>query len=278
MKKRLLIFTIVILIIIALFAGCGAPVSATSTYSDSISVSIVPSPAVSITVIPTTPPDVTPTGTSVSEEADDDTKAVTYDGWTYYLDINDTVVTVYSEDPPLHKKLAADGSGDQQLGIRGFEFDIISSYIYVDSNDPDLNAVGTQTWTTTRMNLDGSDKKKLEYGSMSARFLPTGEQKFYFTTLGDSAIYISDFACENVTTLMVDLPNKSDLDKKLDKNKILQLDITEVADGLINFGAVFSSQNGTMLYSGSYKIAVGGTNVEKIKGTYYYYSSQNDNE
>jgi len=213
----------------------------------------------------------------MSDSGDEDTKSVTLNGNVYYLDNSDPIAANFSEDPPLHVK-KTDGNSDQELGIRGFQFDIIGNYIYVDSNDPDLNASGAQTWSTIRMNLDGSGKKVLEYGSMSARFIPQGEQTFYFTTLGDSAIYISDFSCENVTTMMVDLPDKSDLDKKLDKNKVLQLNITDVSNGLINFDAIFSSEDGTVLYDGLYTITVDGKTVEKIKGTYYYYSSQNDSE
>ena len=267
--KKILMIMLVIMFSAVFLGGCNGTSSSTTPLSSSSLV--IPSSS----LIPITSPDMSPADVSASpdEGQDDEAKAITYNGWIYYLDVNDPVVVDYNEDPPMHMK-KIDGSSDQQLGIRGFEFDIIGNYIYVDSNDPDLDENGTQTWSTTRMNLDGSDKKKLEYGSMSARLIPQGEQEFYFTTMGDGAIYISDFSCENVTTLIIDLPDKSELDKKLGTDKVLQLGINEITNGSINFDVTFSTEDGIELFSGSYKITADGKTIEKSKGTYFSYGSQ----
>ena len=270
MRKTVLVFAFII-VFAAVCGGCASMPAAASATPVATAATAAPSPTYS--PVPTTPPEQTPEVKGSDEQ--DETNSVTLDGKVYYLDVNDPVAADYSEDPPLRVK-NTDGSSDMALGIRGFQFDIIGSYIYVDSNDPDLSSAGEQTWSTTRMNLDGSGKQMLEYANMSSRLVPQGEQKFYFTTLGDSAIYISDFACENVTTVIVELPDRSELDRKLDKNKILNLSIDGVADGAINFKASFVSQNGTELYNGTYKISADGSSIEKIKGTYYYYSSQNE--
>lgn len=262
--------TVIILavaLLMALLAGCTSPASSTAGTSPSL------------TPVPTTQPESAPTAGNASpeEELGEDANAITQGDWVYYLDVNDPVVVNYSEDPPLHMR-KTDGSGDVQLGIRGFRFDIIGDYIYLDSNDPDLDANGTQVWNTTRMKLDGSEKRVLEYGSMSLRLRPEGEQKFYFTTMGDSAVYISDFACENVETLVLNLPDKSEIDGKLGTDKLLQVDISEVKNGSINFEVTFSNSDGIELYSGSYKTTTDGKTVEKVKGTYYSYSSQNESD
>jgi hypothetical protein len=275
--KKLLIIIMILILFGTIGSGCAAQASSSDVVSalPSSSASASLTPSVSLTPIPTTPPDVTPEAVSAGDAEDEDTKSVTLNGNVYYLDIKDPVAADYNEDPPLHVK-KTDGSGDNGLGIRGFQFNIIGNYIYIDSNDPDLSAAGTQTWSTFRVKLDGSEKRELEYGCMS-RFIPQGEQKFYFTTLGDSALYVSDLSCENVTVLTVDLPNKNTLGK-LDTNKILQIDITGVASGVINFDAVYLSTNGTMLYSGSYTINVDGTNIALVKNTdkVYNYVPQND--
>jgi hypothetical protein len=249
----------------AIFAGCAAPVSSAA------------SEAPSATPVRTTPPDETPAGNSLSAELGEDSNAITHDGWIYYLDINDPVVTDFNEDPPVRMR-NTDGSEDKQLGIRGFQFDVIGDYIYVDSNDHDIDAGGAQTWSTTRLNFDGTDMMRLEYGSMSKRLVPEGEQKFYFTTMGDSAVYISDFACENVETLIVNLPDKAEIDSKLGAEKTLQLNISEVTSAAINFDATFSNADGVQVYSGEYSITKDGAAVQKIKGTYYSYSSQTEGD
>jgi hypothetical protein len=251
----------------ALLGGCSSPASSISSASA----------APSSTPVPTTQPDETPAGGTADGELGEDSNAITHGEWVYYLDVNDPVVVDFNEDPPVAMQ-KADGSGSEQLGIRGFQFDVIGDYLYVDSNDPDLDANGAQTWYTTRVTLDGSEKKVLEYASMSARLSPEGEQKFYFTTKGDSAIYISDFSCENVETLMVNLPDKSELDGKLDAEKVLQLDINSVENGTIDFDATFSSSDGLALYDGNYKMSADGKTVEKVKGTYFSYSSQNESD
>lgn len=255
----------VLMLSAAIFAGCAAPVSSAA------------SEAPSATPVRTTPPDETPAGNSLSAELGEDSNAITHDGWIYYLDINDPVVTDFNEDPPVRMR-NTDGSEDKQLGIRGFQFDVIGDFLYVDSNDHDIDAGGAQTWSTTRLNFDGTDMMRLEYGSMSKRLVPEGEQKFYFTTMGDSAVYISDFACENVETLIVNLPDKAEIDSKLGADKTLQLNISEVTSAAINFDATFSNADGVQVYSGEYSITKDGAAVQKIKGTYYSYSSQTEGD
>ncbi len=249
----------------ALFAGCAAPASSTSSETPSA------------TPVPTTAPDETPGANSQAAELGEDSNAITHNDWIYYLDINDPVVVDFNEDPPVRMR-KTDGSEDKQVGIRGFQFDIIGDYVYVDSNDPDIDADGAQTWSTTRLNLDGTGMKRLEYGSMSKRLVPEGEQKFYFTTMGDSAVYISDLACENVETLIVNLPDKAEIDGKLDADKTLQLNINDAVNGTVNFDATFSNADGVQVYSGEYSIAKDGAAVQKIKGTYYSYSSQTEGD
>lgn len=263
---KLLILLLVIIAATGLFIGCAKNAESSDAAQETTA---LPSPAK--TPIATTQPDITPEPDPVQEE--EDYMATIHEGWIYYLDVNDPVVIEYSEDPLLHKKLE-DESEDVSLDIRGFNFNIIGDYIYIDSNDLDLDETGIQTWGTTRMNLDGSGRRKLEYGSMSARMIPEGEQKFYFTTLGDSAIYVSDFSCENVQTLTINLPDKADLDNKLGTANVLQLSITDIADGKITFDVTISAEDGTILYGGSYNTTIVGTSTEKLSGTYYEYGSQ----
>lgn len=256
MKKPLIIlFTI--LCTIALLGGCASPALSTASAPSSSSSQNPSNP---------TPTDTAPASASPKEDQGGSNN-ITHEGWTYYLDENDGAVVNYGEDAPLHMK-KSDGTGDQDLHIRGFNLDIIGDYIYIDSHDPDLGAKGEKTWSTTRLNLDGTGRKELEYGSMSVRYIPEGKQEFYFTTTGDSAIYVSDFSCENVTVLMVDLPDKSELDNKLGADKVLQLDINGVEDGWIDFDATFATKDGTALYNGTYKITGDGTSIKKVKGEY----------
>lgn len=262
MKKHLCILCIVVMIA-ALAAGCApaAPASAETAAGPSV------------TSIPTTPPDATPGADAAALQLDEDAKAVTHDEYVYYLNIQDPAVVDFNEDPPLRMS-KTDGSGDQDLMIRGFQFDVIGDYIYVDSNDPDADAGGVQTWSTTRMGLDGSDKVKLEYAGMSVRYLPEGEQSFYFTTAGDCAIYAADYACENVRLIAVALPNQSDISARISAGSVLQLTINEIKDGTINFDATFSTADGIAEYNGVYNISEDGAKIEKVKGTYYSYGTQ----
>ncbi len=262
--KKLIGMLMILVVSIALLSGCGAA-AASASASESAPPSAAP--------IATTPPDAGPTPAPASAALDEDAMPVTVNGLVYYLNINDQAVTDFNEDPPLYR-MKEDGSENTDLGIRGFQYSIIGDYIYVDANDDDLDVNGTQTWGTTRMGLDGSGKVKLEYASMSARFIPEGEQSFYFTTMGDSAIYVSDFACENVKTLIVTLPDKSELDSKIGTDNVLQLTINKIENATINFDATFSTKDGLAKYNGNYNISEDGQTIEKVKGTYYSYGSQ----
>jgi hypothetical protein len=197
----------------------------------------------------------------------------TYQGWSYYLDNKDSAVVDYNEDPPLHRKKTDDGTGDESLNIRGFNFDIIGDYIYINCYDADLGENGERIWSTMRLNPDGSEKTKLEFGCMSVRYIKEDEKKFFFTTMDDSAIYISDFAGENVTALAITLPDHTELAKKIEKDSSLHLDINGVENGQIKFDATYSTANGIERYNGSYQISEDGKSIKKLKGTYYSINS-----
>lgn len=218
--------------------------------------------------IPTTPPDFEPSPTP----GDAALGGITVDGWTYYLDESDAAAVNYGEDPPLRRK-SADGAGDEALGIRGFNFDVIGGYLYLDSKYPVLDTDGTQAWYTTRISLGGFEQKRLEYGSMSARLVPEGAQKFYFTVAGDLAVYVSDAACESVNVLLITLPDQSELDRKLDANRDMLLDIDSVENGKITFVITFTTPEGIQMYKGTYTMSEADSSVEKVSGTYYDYKS-----
>ena len=261
--KKILSILFILIMIAAMFGGCADPASASG------SAGTTPSSSASGTPVPTTPPDsVLATATPNDGLAG----AVTVDGWTYYLNEEDVTTLEYGEDPPLCRK-SSDGASSEDLGLRGFQFDIISSYLYLDSNYPDLDENGNQTWYTTRMSLDGTGQQRLEYGSMSERLIPEGSSQFYFTVAGDSAVYVSDFACEGVTVLLVTLPDSGDLDSKLGSQKLLQLDISGVEGGWITFAVTYLTPEGIQMYKGTYKISADGATIEKISGTYYDYQT-----
>lgn len=262
--KKLIGILMILSLSAMLLSGCNAA---------AVSASASASAAPSAEPIATTPPDAAPTPEPASAELDEDAMPVTLNGLVYYLNIKDPAVTDFNEDPPLCV-MKEDGSENQDLGIRGFQFSIIGDYIYVDSNAADLDSNGTQTWGTTRLNLDGSGKVKLEFASMSVRAVPEGEQSFYFTTMGDSAIYASDFACENVKVLTVTLPDKSELDGRIGTNNVLQLTINKIENATINFDATFSTADGLAKYNGNYNMSEDGQKIDKVKGTYYSYGSQ----
>ena len=266
-KKSIAILIVIIVTVAVFAAGCSKSESSSEEPGTSPDVSLTPSR----TPIATTEPTETDEPDTVEEE--EDYMSVTFGGWIYYLDVNDPVVVEYSEDPPLHRK-TEDENAEVSLDIRGFNYDIIGDYIYIDSNDVDFDETSIQTWSTTRMNLDGTNKKRLEYGNMSARLVQENEQKFYFTTLGDLAVYVSDYSCENVVTLNINLPDKSELDEKLGTDNVLQMTISSIANSFIEFDVSISAQNGTILYGGTYKTSTAGTSTEKISGTYYEYGSQ----
>ena len=258
--KKYLIIGLAVLLIAAIVGGCG------DAKPTSASASTTPSPAATVEPVATTAPDVTATPAN-----DEGQNTVSADGWTYYLNEEDAVAVNYGEDPPLLRKNST--GSDEDLDIRGFGFDIIGDYIYVDSNYPDLDENGNQIWYTTRMSLDGSEKRRLEYSSMSARVIPEGEQKFYFTTARESAVFVSDFSGENVTPLIVALPDMSELDQKLSSSKEMQMDINEIKDGSIGFDVTFLTAEGIQMYKGTYKMAEDGSGIEKVSGTYYDYKS-----
>ena len=237
--------------------GCAKP-------ADSSSVTDAPQPVETPTPIPTTAPDV------VAAPADEEEGAVLADGWTYYLDEDETAVTDYGEDPRLCRK---NESSVEDLGIRGFAFDVIGDYIYVDSRYPDLDDKGNQAWYTTRMSLDGLDKRRLEYASMSARLKAEDGQHFYFTTAGESAVFVADLACENVTPLIVNLPDADELNKKLDADRELQLDIESIEGGRFKLSVTFVTPDGIQMYKGTYAMSLDGSAIEKKSGTYYDYKS-----
>ncbi len=246
-------------LIAALAGGCSKEVSTGAA-------SPTPLPSPSGAPIPTTAPDVADVSASA---ASPDEGAVTVNGWTYYLNEEDAATVNYGEDAPLHRK-SEDGI-DENLGLRGFGFDIIGDYIYLDSSYADLDENGNRRWYTTRISLDGSKSRRLEYGSMSARVVTA--QKFYFTVAGDSAIYASDLKCENVAALLIALPDQSDLDRKLDSNREMQLDIDTVEGETIAFGVTFITPEGIQMYKGNYKMSESGTGIERVSGTYYDYKS-----
>jgi|AGTN01.2.fsa_nt_gi hypothetical protein len=257
--RRLLWVLLAITLVAAAFGGCAKEAS-----------SDLPSASASVSSgapIPTTAPDAEAVSASPGNGGEG---SVTVDGWTYYLNEEDAATINYGEDPTLRRK-TEDGGSDEDLRTRGFAFDIIGDYIYLDSNYPNLDTNGNQTWYTTRMSLDGSEQRRLEYGSMSTRLVLA--QKFYFTVAGDSAIYVSDFACEDVAVLPIALPDVSDLDKKLASDREMQLDVDSVAGGWITFIVTFVTPEGIQMYKGTYKMAEDGSGAEKVSGTYYDYES-----
>ncbi len=261
--KKVLSILIIFIMAAAMLAGCADPASA------SAAAGTTPSLSPDGTPVPTTPPD---TVLATPEPNDGLDGALSVDGWTYYLNEEDAITAEYGEDPPLCRKNDETAEAED-MGLRGFQFDIIGSYLYLDSNYADLDENGNQTWYTTRMSLDGTGQRRLEYRSMSERLIPEGSSQFYFTVAGDSAVYISDFACENITVLMITLPDSNDLDSKLGSKKELQLDISEVEGGIITFAVTYLTPEGIQMYKGTYKISIDGTTVEKISGTYYDYQS-----
>lgn len=266
-NMKILVVMLLNLMILILIAGCAVSSSSASASAATPDVNSPSIPAEDLA-----PAD---TASAALSKDEDINKEKSYKEWLYYLDEKDPVVTDYNEDPPLHMK-KADNSGDVNLGIRGFSFDIIGDYIYIDLRNPDLGASGERTWITARMNPDGSGKTELEYGCMSARLIPDGEQKFYFTSMGDSAIYISDFSCENVSALIVKLSDESEIDNKLGSEKTLQLDIKGVSNGLIDFEATFSNLEGLELYNGLYNITADGQTIKKVKGSYINRSKESE--
>ncbi len=257
-KKLTCLLPALLLSAFALAACADKPVSAPEA---------TPAPAVTAAPVSTTPPERTEAG----QPGDENSNEIVAGGWTYYLDENNAVVTDYGEDPPLHRKNAA--GLNEYLEIRGFAFDIIGEYIYLDSSYPYPDESGNHAWYTTRMALDGSDKRRLEYGSMSARLVPEGEQRFYFTTARECAVFAADFTFENVTPLIVTLPDESEIAGKLDADRELQLDISDIAGGQISLSVTFLTPAGIQMYKGSYKMATDGTGIEKLNGTYYDYES-----
>jgi hypothetical protein len=123
------------------------------------------------------------------------------------------------------------------------------------------------------MGLDGTDQRRLEYGCMSTRFIPEGAQQFYFTIAGDSTVYVSDFAAENVKALPIALPDTDELNRKLASGREMQLDIDGVADGEVTIIVIFATSEGIQMYKGTYLVAEDGSGTEKVSGTYYDYQS-----
>jgi len=261
--KKILSILIILAMATAMLAGCADPASA------SVSAEMTPTPTPFGTPVPTTAPDVVP---ATPTPDDGISGAVSLNGWLYYLNEADAITAEYGEDPPLCRK-NEETESVEDMGLRGFQFDIIGSYLYLDSNYPDLDENGNQTWFTTRMSLDGTGQRRLEYRSMSERLIPEGANQFYFTVAGDSAVYISDFSCESITVLMITLPDSSDLNRKLGSKKELQLDISGVEGGWITFAVTYITPEGIQMYKGTYKISTNGATVEKISGTYYDYQT-----
>ncbi|MGI5918345.1 MAG: hypothetical protein ACOX8N_01610 [Christensenellales bacterium] len=257
MRKRATWILCIGLALALVLAGCAKP-------ADSPSVAGTPQPVVTPMPIPTTAPDVAAT------PADEEEGIVLADGWTYYLDEDEIAVTDYGEDPRLCRK---NESSVEDLGIRSFAFDIIGDYIYADSRYPDLDDKGNQAWYTTRMSLDGSGKRRLEYASMSARLMAEDGQHFYFTTAGESAVFVADLACENVTPLVVNLPDADELNKELDADRELQLDIESIESGRFKLSVTFVTPDGIQMYKGTYAMSLDGSAIEKKSGTYYDYKS-----
>ncbi len=91
-----------------------------------------------------------------------------YNEWVYYLVHSNEAIWGNYE---LHRK-KGDGTTDEYLGISGFGFSFADQYLYVDTTT-DLGV-----WVTTRCNLDGSSKQRLNYRGMS-RYFKDGVMYFY---------------------------------------------------------------------------------------------------
>jgi hypothetical protein len=64
-----------------------------------------------------------------------------------------------------------------------------------------------------------------------------------------------------------------ELNKKLDANRDLQLDIDAIEDGAFTLGVTFLTPDGIQMYKGTYSMALDGSKIEKKSGTYYDYES-----
>ncbi len=245
MKKRLAIL-LAALIAAALMAGCSAPANAQNT----------PAPS------GTANGDISAMATDSTDTADPEDGMTVAGEWQYYLDYNDPVSMDNGEAPPLHRQ-KLDGSNDTNLGVQGDGFQIIGNYIYLDSyvQDQDDN----QYNSTTRLDLDGTNAKKLEYSDMY-RFVPPGSQTMYFTAGGDSVIYVSDLACENVTTLPIALPDQNDIESKIGKQYVTIISISDISDGMITYTVDLTTPTGEDLYTGLYKTTLDGKTTTRIEG------------
>lgn len=256
--KKLLAILVAGLIAVVLMAGCSAPASAkatpapTDTASEAIS--------------------ATPTDDTDAQDPEDEMQVA--GDWQYYLQSNDPVTADTGEPPPLHRQ-KLDGSNDTDLGIRGDDFEIFGNYIYLDVIEQSDDETQPTFISTTRLNLDGSNAKKLEYSDME-RFVPEGGQTMYFTTGGDSVIYVSDLACEEVKTIPITLPDQKELQSKLGTDYITQIDIIEMEkdatgtkDNAIQYNVTLKkSDQSADLYYGIYTTTLDGKTTTKGEGNY----------
>jgi hypothetical protein len=258
--KKLMTIVLAVLTAAVLLAGCSTPASSAATptplASDTATVSAAPGDSAA------------PADTAIEDDSDGDIgKKITIGDTSYYLDLNDPSVTDNNEDPPLHM-VKTDGSNDKNLNIQGFDFDIYGNYIYLDQTDPNLNEDGNTTWSTVRLNLDGTGMKKLEYGNMASRYLPDGSQTFYFTTEGDSAIYTSDLACENVQAHTITFPDKKDLDTKLGTEYVTSITGITIENNQLKYDVTLQTVAGMDLYYGTYRTSLDFATTTKDVGNY----------
>ncbi len=186
------------------------------------------------------------------------------DGWIYYFDIDNPM-----EDPGsgenyyyIHR-MKQDGSGDKNLKVKGFRFDMAGRYLYADEN---LSFGDFGHWDTYRYNQDGSGRKKLKYGDME-RFSKDG--KLYFSLFNESAFYISDTKCENVKKMKVKVPDEKAIQQKLDYPGETFVHVYDARDGWVYFEYEITDEGPSTLYCGHYRIQMTGGNVEKVDTGFY---------
>lgn len=285
--NRKITWITLILVMVLICSGCINIPPKTSAPSASIAVMDTPAPSISLAVTETlagsnaptktstpkpsvTPETTLPPGASIpaGDEGTQEREAfkkmkVKSGEWTYYADWKRMFHIEDGYDCPI-KRIKNDGSSDTDLGITGFEFILAGKYIYVNKN---LVFGDFGHWDTVRMDLDGGNKKQMEYEAMDIKVY--GE-RIYFVLFNESVLYAADSACEQVKKYDITVPDQQAIkDKMKDIFSIYKLRIKDVKDGWIYFYYGLLDTDTMPFYEGNYRVNLDGTKVEKTdKGTF----------
>jgi hypothetical protein len=184
--------------------------------------------------------------------------------WLYYVDLEHPTNCDEESLYELHR-MKQDGSGDENLRVQCFRFDIAGQYLYADTG---LVYGDFAHWNTYRYNIDGTGQKPLGYGNM-VRYAE--EDRLYFTLFDENVIHVADTACNELLKIKITVPDENTLRTNIGEcYEFGFITVIDQKDEWISFEYCVTDTGPFTYYKGIYRVNLHNKKVEKVNDGEYF--------